>query len=43
VDHQVSVIEGSWEEAAELAHLSSAERNMLFRRQILNPFAFYDE
>lgn len=41
VDAQVSVIERDYDEAADLARLTRAQRNFLWRRQILNPYASY--
>lgn len=38
VDHQRSVIEDEWDQAAEVAQLTRTERSFLWRRQILNPF-----
>ena len=42
IEHQVAVIEHDWAEAADAARLTVAERNQLYHRQVLNPFAFYD-
>lgn len=39
IDRQVAVIERDRSEVADLARLTVAERNRLWRRQILNPFA----
>ena len=39
IDHQVGVIESQWDEAADSAQLTIAERNQLWGRQILNPYA----
>ncbi len=41
VDAQVAVIEHDFDEAAELAKLTRAQRNFLWHRQILNPHAKY--
>lgn len=41
IDHQIEVIERDWSEAADLARLTEAQRNFLWRRQILNPYAGY--
>jgi serine/threonine-protein kinase HipA len=42
IDHQVDTIRSEWEEAAEVARLTSAERDQLWGRQILNPYALED-
>ncbi len=39
IDLQLLVINDQWIDAAESSHLTGAERNMLWNRQILNPFA----
>ncbi len=39
VEHQLDVIQREWDEAADEAHLSNAERTALWGRQILNPYA----
>jgi hypothetical protein len=41
IDGQIDVIERCWAEVADLARLSMAQRNLLWRRQILNPYAGY--
>jgi serine/threonine-protein kinase HipA len=41
IDEQVAVIERDWDEVADLARLTTAQRNLLWHRQILNPFASY--
>ncbi|WP_245649953.1 type II toxin-antitoxin system HipA family toxin [Millisia brevis] len=41
IDGQIAVIERDWNEVADLARLTVAQRNRLWRRQILNPFASY--
>jgi len=41
VNHQVEVIEGEWNTLCEEANLSMVDRNTFWRRQFLNPFAFY--
>ncbi|HME15630.1 MAG TPA: HipA domain-containing protein [Mycobacterium sp.] len=41
VDAQVAVIERDFDEAADLARLTRAQRNFLWHRQILNPHAKY--
>jgi serine/threonine-protein kinase HipA len=42
VGRQVKVILDQWHDVCEEARLSPVERNRLWRRQILNPFAFVD-
>jgi len=42
IDHQVDTIHSEWDEAAEAAQLTSAERNQFWGRQILNPYALED-
>lgn len=39
IDQQLLVINDQWLDAAEASHLTEAERNLLWHRQILNPFA----
>ncbi|MFC7625764.1 type II toxin-antitoxin system HipA family toxin [Microlunatus sp. GCM10028923] len=41
VDHQVEVITQGWNEVSDLARLTKAQRNLLWGRQILNPFTGY--
>ena len=41
-NHQVAVIEREWEATCREAKLSVVDRNALWRRQFLNPYAFYD-
>ena len=41
IDRQIEVITGNWDEVADLAKLTGAQRNWLWRRQILNPYASY--
>ena len=41
VDHIVETIRSKWNEAADLARLSRAERDALFGSAILNPYASY--
>ena len=41
VDHIVETIRSNWNEAADLARLSRAERDALFGSAILNPYASY--
>lgn len=38
IDKQLDVIETRWEEAADVAHLTRAERRQFWRQQILNPY-----
>jgi serine/threonine-protein kinase HipA len=42
IDHQVDTIRSEWDEVAEVAQLTSAERNQLWGRQILNPYILED-
>lgn len=42
VDHQVTVITEQWRDAADAAHLTNAEQQQMWGRQILNPAAHYD-
>ena len=39
IDQQLLIINDQWLDAAEASHLTEAERNLLWNRQILNPFA----
>lgn len=38
IDHQLSVIEDQWDDAAEVAQLTALEKRQLWQRQILNPY-----
>jgi serine/threonine-protein kinase HipA len=42
IDHQIDTIRAEWDEAADAARLTSAERDRLWGRQILNPYALGD-
>lgn len=42
VDRQVQVIEDGWADVCDEARLSEVDRRYLWRRQFLNPYAFYD-
>ncbi len=42
VDHQIAVIEDEWPSVCDQAELTKADRNRLWTRQFLNPFALYD-
>jgi serine/threonine-protein kinase HipA len=42
VDHQIEVIESSWDDACDQAELSEVERKSFWRRQFLNPFALQE-
>jgi serine/threonine-protein kinase HipA len=42
IDHQVDTFRSEWGDAAEAACLTTAERNQLWGRQILNPYALQD-
>ena len=39
VEHQIEVIERDWSEVCDLAELSEADRQLLWRRQFLHPYA----
>ena len=41
VNSQVRQIEQAWESICDEANLSEVERHYFWRRQFLNPFAFY--
>jgi len=41
IDGQIDVIESDWDAAADTARLNTAERNSLYHRQVLNPYASY--
>jgi serine/threonine-protein kinase HipA len=42
IDSQVTIIEQAWAAAADLAQLTAVDRDTLWRRQILNQYAFAD-
>jgi serine/threonine-protein kinase HipA len=42
IDYQVDTIRAEWAEAADVARLTAAERDRLWGRQILNPYALED-
>lgn len=42
IDSQVAVIESEFSDIADLAHLTEVDREYFWRRQFLNPYAFYD-
>lgn len=42
IDHQVDIVRHCWTEAADAARLNAGERDELWGRQILNPYAFHD-
>jgi serine/threonine-protein kinase HipA len=42
IDYQVATIRAEWDEAADVARLTAVERDRLWRRQILNPYALED-
>ena len=42
VDHQIAVIRDQWAEVCELAALPAVEKQRLWQRQFLNPYALYD-
>ncbi|NDL59429.1 type II toxin-antitoxin system HipA family toxin [Phytoactinopolyspora mesophila] len=41
IDHHVTVITEQWDDAAESARLTGAEKQQMWRRQILNPSVHY--
>ena len=41
VEHQIDVIAADWDGVCDLAHLTTADRDRLWGRQFLNPFALY--
>ncbi|WP_269180669.1 MULTISPECIES: type II toxin-antitoxin system HipA family toxin [unclassified Modestobacter] len=43
IDHVVESIHASWAEVCDEAHLTRAERDQLWGREILNPYASYPE
>lgn len=42
VDHIVSTVETQWFDAADIARLTEADRNALWKRSVLNRSTFYD-
>jgi serine/threonine-protein kinase HipA len=42
IDHQVATIRSEWDEAADVARLTPVERDRLWGKQILNPYALED-
>jgi serine/threonine-protein kinase HipA len=42
VDHQIDVIRANWEDTCDLGRLSRVERESMWERQFINPFALYD-
>jgi serine/threonine-protein kinase HipA len=42
INHQLDVVNTQWNDAADAARLTAAERKSLWGRQILNPYALYD-
>jgi serine/threonine-protein kinase HipA len=42
IDYQVDTIRAEWADAADVARLTAAERDRLWGRQILNPYALED-
>lgn len=43
IEHQVTVITEQWEEAADAARLTDADRDQMWRRQILNPAVHFSD
>lgn len=42
VEHQIAIIRDQWDRVCDEAGLSAVDRRLLWRRQILNPFALQD-
>jgi serine/threonine-protein kinase HipA len=42
IDAQIDVVQTQWHDAADTARLTQLERQQLFRREILNEFAFWN-
>jgi serine/threonine-protein kinase HipA len=42
INHQIDVIEAEWVDVADLAGLTTVDRDYFWRRQFLNPYALYD-
>jgi serine/threonine-protein kinase HipA len=42
IDHQMSVIRREWDDVCDRAGLSDVDRERLWGRQFMNPFALYD-
>lgn len=42
VDHQIAAIHSEWEAVCDRAAITQADRNRLWGRQFLNPYALYD-
>ena len=42
VEKQREAIESNWDKVCDEAKLSTVDRNLLWERQFLNPFAFED-
>ena len=42
IDHQIDVIRANWEDSCDLGRLSTVERESMWERQFINPFALYD-
>jgi serine/threonine-protein kinase HipA len=43
VEHQVATIRREWHDAADAAQLTDAEQARMWEREILNPYAFFDQ
>jgi len=41
VDRQIEVIRKDWDEVSDLASLTRVDRGFFWKRQFLNPYAFY--
>jgi len=42
IDHQIDVIRANWEDTCDLGRLSRVERESMWERQFINPFALFD-
>ena len=42
IDHQLTVIEATWNEVCDMGGLTQVERTVLWGRQFLNDYALYD-
>ena len=40
INHQVKVVQDEWQATCDEAGLSEVDRNVFWRRQFLNPYAF---
>lgn len=42
IDHQLDTVNAEWESASDAARLTQSERDLLWGRQILNPYCLHD-